>query len=115
MSERHAADAEDTFIVYNVTPDLCKVGKAVVPFEIWQKLTPEKSDYAETVSARSEPVLMVDSHIKGVKGNAGKGVCLSTVSRGNGHTRINTGSGSVIVEGRQLARHMDEVTMNVKC
>lgn len=115
MSERHIADAESEYTVYNVTPDLCRVGSKVVPFEISQTLKPEKEDYAETVSSHSQPVLMVKSIIRGVKGNAGKGFTASQVSREKGHTRIVSGSSSVSVEGRAVARHNDQVLMNIKC
>ncbi len=115
MSERHIADAESEYTVYNVTPDLCRIGKCVVPFEISQTLKPEKDDYAKTVSSHSQPVLMVKSIIRGVKGNAGKGATVSQVSRDNGHTLILTGSSTVTVEGRAVARHDDQVLMNVQC
>lgn len=111
MAEKHIADAESAFVVVNVNPDFCKVGKKVIPFDIAQVLQPEKSSYAKTVFARGQPVLMQDSVIKAVKGNAGKGVS-SGVSLGKGDTKIMEGSGTVHTEGRLTARHLDEVLMN---
>ena len=111
MAIKHVADAESTFIVSNVTPDFCKVGKKVIPFDISQVLSPEKSAYAKTVFARGQPVLMIDSVIKAVKGNAGKGV-KSDVSLDAGDTKIIEGSGTVFSEKRNTARHLDEVLMN---
>jgi hypothetical protein len=111
MATRHIADAEGTFKVINVPPDFCRVGKLVIPFDIFQVLTPEKSDYAKTVFARGHQVLMQGSVIKAVIGDAGSGVA-STVSLGSGHTKILTGSPTVFVEGRPVARHLEDVLMN---
>ncbi len=111
MAEKHIADAEAQFVVVNVAPDFCKVGKRIIPFDISQVLTPEKTAYAQTVFARGKQVLMIDSVIKGVRGNAGKGVS-SGVSLGQGDTQIKQGSSTVHTEGRRTARHWDEVDMN---
>jgi type VI secretion system secreted protein VgrG len=111
MAEKHVADAESQFIVSNCTPDFCRVGKEVIPFDIAQVLTPEKAAYATTVFARGQPVLMIDSIIRAVTGNAGKGV-KSGVSLANGDSRITQGSSTVFTEGRCTARHLDEVLMN---
>jgi hypothetical protein len=110
-SEKHIADAESTFVVVSVTPDFCKVGKAIIPFDISQTLSPEKARYASSVSARSKAVLLLDSVIQGVQGNAGKGLA-SGVSLGGGHSKITQGSATVLIESRQTARHLDEVQMN---
>jgi hypothetical protein len=111
MAEKHIADAESQFVVVNVTPDFCKVGKKVIPFDITQVLPPEKAAYAKTVFARGQQVLMIDSIIKAVKGNAGKGVC-SGVSLAQGDTLVIQGASTVHTEGRLTARHLDEVLMN---
>ena len=109
--ERHIADGESQFVVLNVTPDFCKVGKSVVAFDICQILTPEKADYAHSVLARSEPVLLIDSIVNAVQGNAGSGVN-SGVSLGGGHTQVLAGSTTVFIESRMTARHDDLVEMN---
>ncbi len=111
MATKHIGDAEGTFYVMSVAPDLCVVGKAVIPFDIFQVLTPEKSDYAKTVFARGNPVLMQNSVIRAVIGDAGEGVA-STVSEGGGHSKILTGAPTVFAEGRPVSRHMDDVLMN---
>lgn len=108
---KHIADAESEFRVVNVTPDFCKVGKAIIPFDIMQKLEPEKTSYTKTVFARGEKVLTVGSVVKGVKGNAGKGV-ISMVSGGQGNNKISSGANSVLIEGKKAARHLDTVHMN---
>ena len=111
MAEKHIADAESQFIVVNVNPDFCKVGKKVIPFDISQVLQPEKSSYAKTVFARGKQVLMQNSIIKAVNGNAGEGVS-SGVSLALGDTKIIEGASTVHTEGRLTARHLDEVLMN---
>jgi hypothetical protein len=110
--EPHIADAENSFFVLAVTPDICKVGKAIVAFKPFQTLPPEKAAYTTTVYARDEKVLLLDSLIKGVKGNAGKGI-KSGVSLRKGHTQVIEGSQTVIIEDRLTARNGDEVEMNV--
>lgn len=111
MADKHIADAESSFVIVNVNPDFCRVGKSIVPFDICQVLQPEKAAYAETVFARGEKVMMIDSVVKAVKGNAGKGV-RSGVSLGKGDSKILQGSSTVFTEGRATARHLDEVLMN---
>lgn len=113
MSEPHIADGEAQFLAYNVTPDFCKVGKKVVPFDITRILEPQKCDYAVSVFARDEPVLMVDSIVAGVKGDKGKGIG-SKVSGAKGHVEIIKGSSTVMVESRHAARHDDLCLMNVR-
>lgn len=112
MSEKHIADAEGKFRVVNITPDFCKVGAQVVPFDIYRELPPEKSNYAKTVKARGVKVLPKDSIIQGVIGNAGKGI-ISGVSQGGGDTYLIEGAQTVRVEGRLCARHLDLCKMNV--
>lgn len=113
MTEKHVADAEAQFHILSVTPDFCQVGNSVVPFDIAQTMPPEKAKYAKTVFARSKPVLMIDSLIEGVKGNAGSGV-QSQVSLGGGHSKIAEGSSTVFIENRMAARHDDLVDMNCR-
>jgi hypothetical protein len=114
MSEKHIADAESTWRVVNISPDMCIVGGKVVPFEIYRELTPEKSDYSHNVHARGCMVLHVDSITQGVIGNAGSGVS-SGVSQGGGHTKILEGAQSVRVNKKNCARHLDRCDMNVSC
>lgn len=111
MATKHIADAEGDFTISNVTPDFCKVGKDVIPFDINRTLKPEKASYAQSVFARGEKTLTIQSIIAGVDGNAGKGV-KSGVSLGDGNSQVQEGSGSVFIEGKKTARHGDEVQMN---
>jgi hypothetical protein len=112
-TEPHIADADDEFFVISVTPDMCKVGKYVVAFDPMQTLSSEESDYSAKTFSRDEKILLVDSIIDGVKGNAGKGL-KSNVAVKNGHVKVLGGSRTVIIEDRLTARDGDEVDMNVK-
>ncbi|MCQ4166171.1 PAAR-like domain-containing protein [Tahibacter harae] len=109
--EPHIADAENAFMVISVTPDFCRVGDKIVPYDIVALLRPEKASYARSVSARSEKVLMIDSIVAGIIGNAGAGV-QSAVSLAQGNVRVTSGSESVFVESRKAARHGDTCEMN---
>ncbi len=111
MAEGHIADAESTFKVVNVNPDMCFVNGSVVPFEIYRELTPEKSNYSHDVRARGCMVLHVGSVIEGVNGDGGSGV-ISGVSQGGGNNIIRTGAETVRVNGQPCARHNDLVGMN---
>ena len=111
MSTPHVADAEDEFYVLAISPDFCQVGNTVIPYFPMRKLPTEEADYATSVFARSEKVLMVDSIVDGVKGNAGAGV-KSKVSMGSGHVKMLQGDSTVLVEGRKAARHDDLCWIN---
>jgi hypothetical protein len=111
--EPHVADAETLHLVTNINPDFCKVGQATLPFDLARQIPPQKSSYSKSVSAHSKPVLMVNSVVQGVVGNAGKGV-QSQVATGAGHVVILEGASTVFVEDRALARHNDLCAMNVK-
>jgi len=111
MATKHIADAESTFKVVNIDPDMCFVNGTVVPFEIYRELPPELCNYSHNVHARGCMVLHVDSVIQGVIGNAGSGV-ISGVSQGAGNNIILQGAQSVHVNGQRVGRHNDLVGMN---
>jgi len=113
MSEPHIADAESAHLVMNINPDFCRVGKSVVAFDISRELSNEKSDYAKTVTARSNAVALVDSVVRGVVGDTGQGV-QSNVSQTSGHVVLTQGSSTVQIEGRKVARDGDRCEMNVQ-
>lgn len=110
---RHIADAESTFVVVNVTPDFCEVNGQVVPYDIYQELTPEKDGYSEDVEARGGKVLVQGSVVRGVVGNMGKGV-LSGVAQSAGHTLLVEGESTVTVDGKPIVRHGHRCVMNVE-
>ena len=113
MLLRHIADGEASFKVVNVSPDHCEVDGEVVPFDIVRELNNEKVDYAPNVYARGERILHEGSIIKGVVGNAGKGV-ISGVSQDGGDTIITEGTDHFLVGGQRIARHNHQCLMNVK-
>jgi hypothetical protein len=110
---KHIADAEMDFVVVNVNPDFCEVDEKVVPFEISQELSSEKTQYSPNVYSRGQRVLPEGAIVEGVVGNAGKGV-LSTVSEGQGHSITIEGSDRLKVNGRRTCHHGHQVKMNVK-
>ena len=110
---KHIADAESTFVVVNVTPDFCKVNGKCVPFDISQILASEEGAYSPNFFARGNKVLKEGSVIRGVVGNAGKGV-VSGVSQGGGDTVILKGTDHFLVNGRRVVRDGDPCLMNVK-
>lgn len=113
MAVKHIADRESTWIAANTTPDFCKVGKKIIPFDIVRTLERDKALHATTVFARGEPVLMIDSVTAGVDGDAGRGI-KSKVSRRAGHVWMRAGSGTVYAEGRKVVRHHDLCLMNCR-
>ena len=58
---KHIADAESIWRVCNISPDMCIVGGQIVPYDIYQELTPEKSSYSSDVHARGAKALHVGS------------------------------------------------------
>jgi uncharacterized Zn-binding protein involved in type VI secretion len=110
---KHIADAESEFVVVNVNPDFCEVDGCVVGFDIHQELTKERADYSPDVFSRGGKVLHVGSIVKGVQGNAGKGI-ESGVSQGDGDVIVEEGSKLLFVNGKAVAHHGHRVTMNVK-
>ena len=112
MSTPHVADAEASFKVVNVAPDFCTVNGQVVPFDIYQELSPERSDYSPDVEARGGRVLTRGSVVDGVVGNMGEGV-MSGVSQGKGTTVILEGDDTILVNGKGVARHGHRCMMNI--
>jgi hypothetical protein len=109
---KHIADAEG-FRVVNVNPDYCEVDGEVVPFDIVQVLSEEKAEYAPHFYARGKRVLRMGAIIRGVVGNAGRGV-LSGVAEEEGDTVMVDGTENLHVGGKRVCRHGDECLMNVK-
>ncbi len=110
---KHIADAESKFVVANINPDFCRVDGEVVPFDIAQVLSSEKSAYSPDFFARGGKVLKEGSVIEGVEGNAGEGVC-SGVSLADGHVVMIEGTDHFLVNGKRVCRDEDRCVMNVK-
>lgn len=108
MAEKHIADKEAEFVAVNGPPDLCRVGKSVIPFDITDKLDRAR-DPSDNVYARGHNVLTQATRVSTVAGDAGSGLT-SGVSRG--HSIVLRGSSTVNVNGKPCARHGDPVGMN---
>lgn len=109
--EKHAANSESRFLAVSITPDFCQVGDHIVPFDIVRTLDHEHSAYTQQVFAASKKMLLIDSVLQGVEGNAGHGI-RSGVSLTAGNCKILTGTSAVMVEGRAIARQGDLLDMN---
>jgi hypothetical protein len=112
-AEPHIADADEKFFIIAVTPDMCKVGKKIVAFDSLQDLSSELMHYSERTFTRNKKVVLLKSLVKGMKGNAGKGL-KSGVAVALGHSQIVEGSSTVFIEDRAVVRHGDEVNLNGK-
>jgi hypothetical protein len=110
---KHIADAESEFKVVNITPDFCRVDGCVVPFDIKQDLSEERTEYAKDFFARGKRVLRLGSVVRGVEGNAGEGV-ISGVSQDDGDCVTAEGSDRLFVNGLPVCHHGHRVHMNVK-
>jgi len=113
MAEKHVANREANWRAVNICPDFCQVGNAVIPFDISQTLDNDAMHYARTVYARGQPLVLRDSVVRGVQGDAGRGV-ISGTSGGSGQVWIKAGSPTVYAEGRPVTRHGDACWMNCK-
>jgi Domain of unknown function (DUF4150) len=108
MAERHIADKESKFVAVNGPPDICRVGKDYIPFDISDKLS-QARDPSSNVFARDAEVLTLGTRINSVQGDAGSGL-LSGCSKG--HTIVLTGSTTVFTNGKPTAFHGSKVGMN---
>ena len=111
MAVKHIANRENIAIAHNVNPDFCRVGNQTIPFDIYRMLDRDKALYAQTVFARGEPVILVNSISSGVIGNTGRGIA-SQVARAEGHVWMIDNDSTVYAEGRRVVRHKDECWMN---
>ena len=112
-TEPHIADADEKFFIMSVTPDMCKVGRKVVAFDPLQDLPSKLMNYSEKTIVRDHPIVLLTGIVKGLKGNAGKGL-KSGVAVGLGNSKILEGSPTVFIEDKAAVRHGDEVDMNGK-
>ena len=111
MAEKHIANKENNWRAVNTSPDFCKVGASVVPFDIFRDLS-NAIIYSPNVYARGVPVLTVTSRIKGVVGDTGSGVA-SQVSMGGGDVIITSGSPTVNTNKLKTAYNTSDCVMNV--
>lgn len=110
MAEKHIANAEASWSAVCVTPDLCKVGKKVIPFDSFRDLSHDMVASPD-VNARGTPVYRISDWVEGTDSNAGKGI-VSGTSGAPGHVQMLSDGTTVRVNGLVCARHETVVLMN---
>ena len=110
MAEKHIANAENSWSAICITPDLCRVGKSVIPFDSYRDLSHDMVA-SPNVNARGYPVYRIGDIVQGTESNAGKGV-FSGTSLMLGHVHIVADNTTVHVNGQICARHDSLVLMN---
>jgi hypothetical protein len=110
MATKHIADKESKFVAVCVSPDFCRVGKDIIPFDISRKLG-HAAVHATKVFARGVEVVRITDVIQGVDGDAGQGI-ISGTSKGSGDVIIKTGADNVYAQGLLVARHHSLCEMN---
>lgn len=110
MAEKHIANAEASWSAVCVTPDLCKVGKKVIPFDSFRDLSHDMVASPD-VNARGTPVYRISDWVEGTDSNAGKGI-VSGTSGAPGHVQMLSDGTTVRANGLVCARHETVVLMN---
>lgn len=110
MAEKHIANAEASWRAVCVTPDLCKVGKKVIPFDSFRDLSHDMVASPD-VNARGTPVYRISDWVEGTDSNAGKGI-VSGTSGAPGHVQMLNDGTTVRVNGLVCARDETVVLMN---
>lgn len=110
MAEKHIANAEASWQAICVTPDMCKVGKKVIPFDSFRDLSHDMVA-SPNVNARGTPVYRLSDWVQGTDSNAGSGV-VSGTSGAPGHVQMLADDTTVRVNGLICARHETVVLMN---
>lgn len=110
MAEKHIANAEASWSAVCVTPDLCKVGKKIIPFDSFRDLSHDRVASPD-VNARGTPVYRISDWVEGTDSNAGKGI-VSGTSGAPGHVQMLSDGTTVRVNGLVCARHETVVLMN---
>lgn len=110
MAEKHIANAEANWQAVCITPDLCKVGKKVIPFDSYRDLSHDLIASPD-VNARGTPVYRITDWVQGTDSNAGRGI-FSGTSQAPGHVQIIADDTTVRVNGLICARHESVVLMN---
>lgn len=111
MAIKHIGNRENIGIAHNINPDFCIVNGNTIPFDISRTFDHDKLQYAKTVYARGEPVVLVETISSGVIGNCGRGKD-SKVSQAEGHVWMIDNDCTVYAEGRKVVRHKDPCWMN---
>ncbi|WP_437882964.1 DNA/RNA non-specific endonuclease [Pseudomonas sp. LRF_L74] len=99
---RHAANDSHDWKAVCSTPDFCKVGNAVVPFDSFATIG-NQTQSSPDVKAQGVPVYRVGDMHKGVQGDAGSHIVAGT-SLGGGYVKFLQGQDNVKVNGIPLVR-----------
>ncbi|MBR0565974.1 hypothetical protein J5J83_07585 [Azoarcus sp. L1K30] len=110
MAEKHIANAEASWKAICVTPDMCKVGDKVIPFDSFRDLSHDIVASPD-VNARGTPVYRISDWVQGTDSNAGRGV-VSGTSGAPGNVQMFADNTTVRVNGLICARHETVVLMN---
>lgn len=110
MAEKHIANAEASWRAICTAPDVCKVGKKLIPFDSFRDLSHDRVASPD-VNARGTPVYRLSDWVQGTDGNAGSGV-VSGTSGAPGHVQMLADDTTVRINGLICARHETVVLMN---
>lgn len=113
MTTRHITLKKQAFRAVSIAPDFCEVEGHIIPYDISQDLSAEKSNYAQETFGRGVSLLHVGSVLHGVLGDMGAGI-ISGRSLQSGDVVLIEGHDNVLVEGSPVSRHLDKVLMNAK-
>lgn len=99
----HAANNSDQWKAVCTSPDYCKVGNSVVPFDSYADIGRETKSSPD-VMAQGLPVYRVGDLHHGVKADAGRHIVCGT-SLGSGYVQFLSGHDNVKVNGLPVVRH----------
>lgn len=102
-SARHAANDSNEWKAVCTSPDYCKVGSSVVPFDSYADIG-RQTKSSPDVKAQAVPVYRVGDLHHGVQADAGRHI-VSGTSLGDGYVQFLTGQDNVKVNGLPLVRH----------
>jgi hypothetical protein len=102
-SYRHVAHETEMWRAVCITPDFCRVGNSVIPFNSFA-LIGEESRSSPNVNALGTPVYRVGDLHHGVLADAGSHVVAGT-SLGSGYVKFLTGQENVRANGLAMVRH----------
>jgi|GEM_PF-799528 len=108
MAEKKIAHATPELLAINTAPDNCIVGTQVIPFDITCMLSTAINP-SGNVNALSTPVILLNTQLATVAGDAGAGVKSGTCC---GKVEILDASTTVYANGQQVPFHDSLCTMN---
>lgn len=108
MAEKKIAHATPELLAINTAPDNCIVGNQIIPFDITCMLSTAINPSCN-VNALSTPVVLLNTQLATVAGDAGSGVKSGTSC---GKVEILDASSTVYANGQQVPFHDSLCTMN---